>query len=120
MTKPISEFTDAELRVFAQGARNARADDLATEVLALRAELAALRCAGYDGDAPGIVRCGRCGEHHQPDLAPYIEEAYREHVRLRAELAAARAENSELRGALDNFWVHAKKAARDEAEGGQA
>jgi hypothetical protein len=34
--KPISEWTDAELVVWAQGARNARADALAAEVLRLR------------------------------------------------------------------------------------
>jgi hypothetical protein len=61
--------------------------DLLKRAEVAEAELTALKCAGYDGDAPGIVRCGRCGEHHQPDLAPYVEEAYREHARLRAELA---------------------------------
>jgi hypothetical protein len=66
MTKPISEFTDAELRVFAQGARNARADDLAAEVLALRQKL-----------------CEYLGQSH---LCPAVEVA--EHVA--AELAEAR------------------------------
>lgn len=57
---------------------------LADALEASWAERDALKCSGYEGEAPGIVRCARCGEHHGVDLEAYLEEAYREHGRLRA------------------------------------